>query len=124
MHIGINCFEDVEIRTIITSIGEKGTCDLTQEKHVYIYDTESVSEDYDIKAYFLEIIDVYTPESMLPSDFPKENLKMFEEILLSDWSIFSVPKEKVKQIMNPPRYEPFLADKSNIFINIKCSSGF
>ena len=36
MHIGINCFEDVEIRTIITSIGEKGTCDLTQEKDVYI----------------------------------------------------------------------------------------
>ena len=99
MHIGINCFEDVEIRTIITSIGEKGTCDLTQEKDVYIYDTESVSEDYEIKAYFLEIIDVYTPESMLPSDFPEENLKMLEEILVSDWSIFSVPKEKVKQII-------------------------
>lgn len=99
MHIGINCFEDVEIRTIITSIGENGTCDLTQEKDVYIYDTESVSEDYDIKAYFLEIIDVYTPESMLPSDFPKENLKMLEEILVSDWSIFSVPKESVKQII-------------------------
>ena len=80
MHIGINCFEDVEIRTIITSIGEKGTCDLTLEKDVYIYDTESVSEDYDIKAYFLEIIDVYTPESMLPSDFPKENLKMLDFI--------------------------------------------
>ena len=55
---------------------------LTQEKDVYIYDTESVSEDYEIKAYFLEIIDVYTPESMLPSDFPEENLKMLEEILV------------------------------------------
>ena len=99
MHIGINCFEDVEIRTIISSIGEKGKCDLTNEEDVYIYNTESVSEDYDIKAYFLEIIDVYTPESMLPADFPKECLKVIEEILVTDWSIFAVPKELVKQIV-------------------------
>ncbi|MDE5965215.1 MAG: RES family NAD+ phosphorylase [Lachnospiraceae bacterium] len=99
MYIGINCFEDVEIRTIISSIGEKGTCDLTGEKNVYIYDTEHVLEDYDLKAYFLEIIDIYTPESMLPFGFPSENLKLIEEILVSDWSIFSVPKEYVKRII-------------------------
>lgn len=99
MHIGINCFEDVEIRTIISSIGEKGTCDLTKEEDVYIYDTECVSEDYDLVAYFLEIIDVYTPESMLPHDFPKDHLKVLEEILVSDWSIFAVSKEAVKQII-------------------------
>lgn len=99
MYIGINCFEDVEIRTIISSIGEKGTCDLTGEKNVYIYDTEHVLEDYDLKAYFLEIIDIYTPESMLPFDFPSDNLKLIEEILVSDWSIFSVPKENVKLII-------------------------
>lgn len=100
MRIGINCFEDVEIKTIIASIGEKGACDVTGEKDVFVYDTESsISENYDIKANFLEIIDVYTPESMLPSDFPQENLKMLEEILLSDWSIFCVPKEKIKQII-------------------------
>lgn len=99
MYIGINCFEDVEIRTIISSIGEKGTCDLTGKKDVYIYDTEHVSEDYDLKAYFLEIIDIYTPESLLPSGFPSDNLKLIEEILVSDWSIFSVPKECVKRII-------------------------
>lgn len=99
MYIGINCFEDVEIRTIISSIGKRGTCDLTGEKNVYIYDTEHVSEDYDLKAYFLEIIDIYTPESQLPPDFPSDNLKMIEEILVSDWSIFSVPKECVKSII-------------------------
>lgn len=99
MYIGINCFEDVEIRTIIASIGEKGNCDLTGEQDVYIYDTECVPEDYDLKAYFLEIIDVYTPESLLPVDFPKDSLKMLEEILLSDWSIFSVSSEYVKQIV-------------------------
>lgn len=99
MYIGINCFEDVEIRTIISSIGEKGTCDLTGKKDAYIYDTENVSEDYDLKAYFLEIIDIYTPESLLPSGFPSDNLKLIEEILVSDWSIFSVPKECVKRII-------------------------
>lgn len=99
MYIGINCFEDVEIRTIISSIGEKGTCDLTGEKDVYIYDTENVLEDYDLKAYFLEIIDIYTPESMLPFGFPSDNLKLIEEILVSDWSIFLVPKEYVKRII-------------------------
>lgn len=99
MYIGINCFEDVEIRTIISSIGEKGTCDLTGEENVYIYDTEHVLEDYDLKTYFLEIIDIYTPESMLPFGFPSDNLKLIEEILVSDWSIFSVPKEYVKRII-------------------------
>ena len=66
MRIGINCFEDVEIKTIIASIGEKGACDVTGEKDVFVYDTESsISENYDIKANFLEIIDVYTPELSL-----------------------------------------------------------
>lgn len=99
MHIGINCFEDVEIRTIISSIGQKGNCELTGVENVYIYDTDSVSENADLKSYFLEIIDVYTPESLLPTDFPYENLKMIEEILVSDWSIFSVSKEYVKRIL-------------------------
>lgn len=36
MRIGINCFEDVEIKTIIASIGEKGACDVTGEK-MYLY---------------------------------------------------------------------------------------
>lgn len=99
MRIGINCFEDVEIRTIISSIGRKGNCELTGVENVYIYDTDGVSENTDLKSYFLEIIDVYTPESLLPVDFPYENLKMIEEILVSDWSIFSVPKEYVKRIL-------------------------
>lgn len=99
MHIGINCFKDVEIRTIISSIGQKGTCELTGEEDVYVYDTDSVSEDYDLKSYFLEIIDVYTPESLLPSGFPPDNLKFIEEILASEWSIFSVSKEYIKKII-------------------------
>lgn len=99
MRIGINCFEDVEIRTIISSIGQKGKCELTGAENVYIYDTDRVSENADLKSYFLEIIDVYTPESLLPADFPHENLKMIEEILVSDWSIFSVSKKYVKRIL-------------------------
>ena len=99
MHIGINCFEDVEIRTIISSIGQIGNCELTGAENVYIYDTDSVSENWDLKAYFLEIIDVYTPESLLPADFPRDSLKLIEEIFVSDWSIFAVPKEYVKRII-------------------------
>ena len=46
-----------------------------------------------------EILDVYTPESELPSDFPQTRLAYIEETLSSDWSIFNLSIDKIKQVV-------------------------
>lgn len=99
MQIGINCFEDIEIRSIIASVGKKGICDLTGAEDTYIYDTDDVMEDYDLAVYLSEVLDVYTPQSELPSAFPTANLAYIEEVLDTDWSIFSLSKEKIKVVV-------------------------
>ena len=85
MRIGINCFEDVEIRSIIASRGRIGNCDVTGQKNVLIYDTLAEDSPADLAVLLSEILDVYTPESELPSDFPPICLAYIEEVLFSDW---------------------------------------
>ena len=99
MQIGINCFTDVEIRSIITSSGKIGNCDITYETNVLIYDTDAKDNNIDLAAYLSEILDVYTPESELPPDFPSDNLANIETILATDWSIFNLSEDKIKKVL-------------------------
>ncbi len=99
MQIGINCFIDIEIRSIIASGGKIGTCDITKEQNIFVYDTKDLSQNTDLSAYFSEILDVYTPKSELPSDFPKNCLNFIENILMTDWSIFHLPNDKIKLVL-------------------------
>jgi hypothetical protein len=68
---------------------------LTEEEDCFVYDTENVVEGYDLSAYFSEILDVYSPVSLLPEDFPTENTDLIENVIHMDWSIFS---QKIKPI--------------------------
>lgn len=99
MRIGIDCFGDVELRSIIASEGRIGDCDVTGQKGVPIYDTIIDNNCIDLSAYLVEILDVYTPESELPIDFPKDNLEWIENVLATDWSIFNLPVEKIKNVV-------------------------
>ncbi len=99
MQIGINCFIDIEIRSIIASEGKIGTCEITKEQNIAVYDTKDLSQSLDLSAYFSEILDVYTPESELPADFPKDCLNTIEDILMTDWSIFNLPNDKIKLVL-------------------------
>lgn len=99
MRIGIDCFEDVEIRSIIASDGKVGDCDITGQKNVFIYDTLAENNTADLAVLLSDVLDVYTPESELPFDFPKTCLAYIEEFLLSDWSIFNLPKDKIKRVV-------------------------
>ena len=99
MQIGINCFEDVEIRSIFASGGKVGNCDVTGQKDVLIYDTLDENSNADLAVLLSEVLDVYTPESELPSDFPPMCLAYIEDILFSDWSIFNLSVHKIKQVV-------------------------
>ncbi len=96
MLIGVECFKDSEIHSMITSRGKTGICEITHQSGVMIYDT---NYDTYLEADFSEILDVYTAQSDLPHDFPKECLALLEDILLRDWEIFNVGCTDVKTIV-------------------------
>ena len=99
MLISIDCFKDVEIRSIISSGQKRGTCDITKKNDVLVYDTNAEEDGGILSAYLSEVLDVYTPESELPKDFPKDNLAYIEEILERDWSIFNLKCEEIKRVV-------------------------
>lgn len=96
MLIGINCFRDIELRSIIGHPNIKGVCGITGEIDVAVYDTD---EDNIIKDYISEILNIYSPASDLPNDFPIENLNYIEHILFEEWEIFNTSRENIKCII-------------------------
>lgn len=73
-------------------------------------------------------MDVYTPESQLPSDFPKDLLVRIEYVLATEWSIFKLESSKVKTVIMELCKE-FYTEDSLIFselvgIEALCDEGF
>lgn len=96
MLIGINCFKDVELCSIIESQDMKGICEITGEVDVPVFNTD---EDNILKDYISEVLNIYSPASELPNDFPLENLNYIEHVLYEEWTIFNTPKENIKRII-------------------------
>ena len=65
MIIFSECFQDQEIKSIISKTGQKGTCPVCETKHVYLYDTE---KDSRLTSLFEQLISVYTPQKDFPPD--------------------------------------------------------
>lgn len=82
-----NCFTDREIQDIIIGLGNLGECPICKKHHTYIYDTEKNTE---LTEWFESLIEIYTPLSLLPTDFPKENSQLLKEELKQNWNIFNV----------------------------------
>lgn len=125
MLIGIDCFEDMEIRSMIASEKKIGTCEIKSIKDVLIYDSE---EDEYLQDYFSDILDVYTPVSGLPADFPQNYLSTLEEALNDNWSIFSIELIHILPIVKAICKDVY-AEDSDIFtqkVGIKeiCDSSF
>jgi hypothetical protein len=96
MKIGINCFKDTEIRSMIQTEKKFGNCDISSLKDVLIYDTDV--DEY-LEDYFSEIVDVYTSENYLPDDFPEEYKDSLSNFLYNDWNIFNVTLDKISLII-------------------------
>lgn len=125
MKIGIDCFKDIEIRSIIESQGIIGTCEVTGQTEQYLYDTEESSE---LSDNFSEVLDVYTPESELPNDFPDKLKDNIEIILERDWAIFNIPAADIKKVIVAICHENYTKDSSifneKVGIENLCDSGY
>lgn len=78
---------------MIRGLNKKGDCGTCGKRNVYIYDTEEVNDD--IIQAFDELLDIYTPSSSLPIEFPRNKLNLLENELFENWSIFNIERNKI-----------------------------
>lgn len=86
------CFKDIEIKAIIKGINNIGKCETCNKRNVYIYNTEHNDELVD---NFNELLEIYTPITSLPDDFPREKANLLKDELADRWQIFNIDKEKI-----------------------------
>lgn len=90
-----NCFVDEDIKSIIESHNKKGTCDFCGCHDTFVYDIE---KNTTITELFEPLLDIYTPISRLPHNFPRKHTKQLKSILHDDWNIFSPDVDTIKLI--------------------------
>ncbi len=91
-----NCFLDNEIKAIIESYDEKGNCNFCDSENVPIY---RIGRDNRLSELLGELLDVYTPSSSLPSDFPIDNTDLLKNILHTKWHVFALEPTKISRLI-------------------------
>lgn len=94
-----HCFRDTEVASIIRSVstGIVGTCPTCQRKNVYLYDAATQNE---LTPYFEELLNIYSPASVLPETYPKAERRSLIDELSERWGIFSdIPRSKIYDIL-------------------------
>ncbi|MCH5138161.1 hypothetical protein JMF89_13220, partial [Clostridiaceae bacterium UIB06] len=92
----IECFRDDELKSMITSSGKKGDCEVCGSKDTYIYDT---IEDKYLMEYLDELLDVYTCKERLPNNYPAHLLNSLSDELSKKWRLFNIPTEKINELI-------------------------
>ena len=100
MQIGLECFLDEQLSSMIASENRHGECrycggNSRPKTDCIIYDTE---EDHYLEEYLEEIMDAFTVAKHLKvaeSDVRADYLKNF----LSKWKVFSVTGDDIQQII-------------------------
>ena len=80
-----NCFQDAEVISIIRRQNFKGKCPICGKNNVYLYDTNN---NYDLVSLFDDLISIFTPVSLLPTEYPKSEIKLLKTELKENWHIF------------------------------------
>jgi len=89
-----NCFNDQEIKNIIRSYKKKGNCEVCGSKDSFICDTNLLSDIFD------ELLNIYTPVSMLDSPTPIKNQLMLQEALYRGWNVFNLESENIQILIS------------------------
>lgn len=104
------CFVDDEIISTIKNISSKGDCPLCGKKDVCLYDTEINDE---LVPLFEDLISIFTPVNLLPSLFPKSEVKLLKSELNTNWNIFKSKDDNViYQIITAICHEKYKSDSA------------
>ncbi|MBK5458049.1 RES family NAD+ phosphorylase [Peribacillus sp. TH27] len=98
------CFKDLEIKAIIQGINRQGMCETCNKKNVFVYDTDKNNELVD---NFNELLDIYTPLSSLPDNYPREKANLLKDELNDRWQIFNINNEKIYTLVKSICHEKY-----------------
>ena len=84
------CFKDIEIKDVIKSLNQMGTCELCGKRNVYIYNTDTNNE---LAQMFDDLLNIYTANDDLPDAYPRENVNLLKDELCRRWNIFSIDND-------------------------------
>lgn len=108
----VDCFKDKEIKAAIEIVGRKGDCPICGGKNTWVYNSELDKENSTFEDMLGDIIEIYVPESELPSAYPSSAKKPIAEHLHKDWSIFSgEPADIIEIVKGIVDHSLFLNDK-------------
>lgn len=96
MQIGMDCFLDEQIRSMIKSEQRYGDCEILENKNCIIYDTE---KDFYLETYLEEILDVFTVADYLKITENDVKVDCLSNIL-ECWKLFSVDAGKIQKIIS------------------------
>ena len=91
-----NCFADSEIKAIIDGNKVIGNCDFCGSHNVHVYE---IGRDQTLAELFDGLLDVYSPVSDLPTDFPREHTGLIKDILFNNWRIFNLKPDVIYRLM-------------------------
>lgn len=94
MKIGVGCFLDNQLHSMIKREKKFGECDI-QKKNDSIYDTET---DQYLEDYLEEIIDIFVVAKYIGADDSDERVDYLKNIL-EGWKIFSAEADDIQTIM-------------------------
>lgn len=90
MKICIDCFVDIEIRSIIQTIDCKGNCNFCEITNNYVYDTHQHTE---LERPFNSLLERYTIKANLDQTFPSSLTVSIKSELKNNWNIFNKLEE-------------------------------
>lgn len=80
------CLQDTELQPIIEGLGQmENSCPVCKKRKAFIYDTDVNSE---LTEYLEGLLEIYTPENMLPPGFPAAKRRLLVTELTDRWHIF------------------------------------
>lgn len=82
-----HCIIDGELQPIIEGLRQvEAMCPICGKRRAFIYDTDTNSE---LTEYFEQLIEIYTPGSLLPPNYPADEKRLLVTELSDRWHIFN-----------------------------------
>lgn len=95
MQVGLECFRDEQLCSMIASEGRYGNCAIQNKLDCLIYDTDH--DDY-LEEYLEEIIDAFTPAQHI--DVSESDSRVaYLSTFLYRWNVFAIDEEKIQIII-------------------------
>ena len=120
MKIGSNCFSDKTFKSIVDSLHNVGTCEITNLRNQNIYDSNI---DEELLPYFEQILDLFTPVSSVKHIQGVEKYSASLYDILEKWNMFSVSSSDIETILKAICHAK-LDENPQIFTENVIISGF